>query len=224
MKQWVRLGVFASTLVGAAVIVAYARGPLDPPPGPVQPTGPSLADVMGAIKDLGGTPIGSPVPGDTLFAGLGLATEGRTMYYRLAGIQGEEASPPYVGWTEAISTSQALMRPPGGQASLSSFRILGRIDRSLPLLMQRALTGATIADASIDYLQEFPSGRVRYLQVRLVNPTITGVTPIYQLRACMIELNFTRVEWVYTPLDADGRPSGADVVFCWNVQSGSACN
>ncbi len=227
MRTYFRLVGISAFLIAGAAILAQPRGPLDPPAGPVQPTGPSLNDIMGAIKALegGGAQPVSPVPGDTLFAGIPLDTADQTIYFQVSNIQGDVSTPPYNGWSSALSVAQMVTRPAGGQTMFATFRILAQLDRAFTPLMQRSVSGTPgIAEATVDHLQTFPSGPVRYLRVRLINPSLVATTPIFQSRACVYEFDFVRIEWTFTPLGADGRPTGPDLVFCWNRQTGTQCN
>ena len=89
-------GLFAGGVLGTIITGAFAFGPLDPPLGPVAPTGATLgdirSDIAGLAAGLGGGPMslaGTTTPIDDAF-----------YFVEISGVPGEAMESYAQGWTD----------------------------------------------------------------------------------------------------------------------------
>jgi type VI protein secretion system component Hcp len=217
--------------ISAAVFFAGAwlapAGVLNPPAGPVQPTMNSLSQIHSLAQSIeaalessaGG---GAAFPDDPLFAGVNLQTAMQDAFLFLDGIPGDATEPGHMGWVNLLSVSQMVDNPGGvGPAMFGPIRVLAKMDRSLPPLLEQLATGDLIASVMVDFTK--PASVVRFLRLELVGVTVTSVTPLYQAGAFVAEFTPQIINVTFTPLDETGQPTGPDVEFCWNLVMNAPC-
>ena len=109
-----------------------------------------------------------------------------------------------------------------GKANFQELTITKRLDKSSPILMEACATGKTTPKLILSLTRSGGSdgGETEYLVIRMEDVLVTSVStggssdadrPIEQF-----SLNFTRVEFSYTPIDETGRPE-EPVVFVWDL-------
>ena len=108
-----------------------------------------------------------------------------------------------------------------GNAQFGPLRILGRLDRALPRLMQRMASGAAVNAAVVEFVH--PTSGAARVRIEMANVLVESVTPLYQAGVCISEFSAGRTRIVYTQLDSNGQPIGAPIEFCWDLTTNSPC-
>jgi type VI secretion system secreted protein Hcp len=201
-------------------------GDVNPPPGPVGPTMTALSDIHTLLDDVhaavtAGASCPAQLPDDPLFAGVDLSGPMPKAFLNLDGIPGESTDPGHAAWVDLLSVGQMLDSPGGGGPVFGPIRVLARMDRSLPPLLDKAAAHGAISPVNVELAQ--PATGAVFLKIKLTSALVTTITPVYQLGACIVEFDYAKIQVTYTPLDANGNPIGPDVEFCWDVQNGVTC-
>jgi type VI secretion system secreted protein Hcp len=143
-------------------------------------------------------------------------------YLKLDGVDGSSQDANHKDWIEVLSYSEGLSQTASsfgggsgaGKVSFSDLSVLTRVDKTTPILFQDAASGKHFTSADLEV--EEPNGAV--VDYKLSNVTISAVsdkgkagesTPLEQ-----VSLNFSKIEWDYTPVNADGSP-GTPVSASW---------
>ena len=174
-----------------------------------------------------GTPVsaiwnlrGSAEPPDPALAALAAPpSAGSTpflAYLKLDGVDGESQDVNHKDWIDVFSYSEGVSLPlsvgsftgglEAGKVKFSDLTVLTAADQTTPILFQDSISGTEIKYAVLEVVE--PNGE--YLDYKLSDVLITSVSdkgnagdsaPLEQ-----VSLNFTKIEWDYTPLNADGSP------------------
>jgi type VI secretion system secreted protein Hcp len=98
-----------------------------------------------------------------------------------------------------------------GKVSMQDIHFTRRLDKASPLLMLACATGQHIPTAKLTCRKTGGDGsQVEYYTITLTNVLVssvsTGGSSSDPLPTESISLNFTKIEWVYVPVGADGKP------------------
>jgi type VI secretion system secreted protein Hcp len=150
-----------------------------------------------------------------------------------ATIQGESTDKQHSGEIVALAFSQgvsvAISAPSGGggstagKASFSDIALTKLVDKSSPLLYLYAAQGKHLPQAVLTVRNSgatpFEFYRITLTDVLISSVQNSGASggdrPVESL-----SLNFARVEWRYTPQNADGT-AGTPVITTWNLATGT---
>ncbi len=163
-----------------------------------------------------------------LLAGLSLAKLAASpTFLMLDGIPGESSDARHKGWIGVTSFSEAVSKAAPDAASqwpvFAPISITKNLDKSSPPLMLACANGRKIKSGVLEVVRA-DQDRLRFLQVKLTNVTVgsfrqdgssgAGTGPTES-----ISLGFETVEWVYTEIDAKGKPL-KDIVCSWELLNG----
>ena len=140
-------------------------------------------------------------------------------FLKLDGVDGPSQDSNHQGWIDVLSYSEGLTRTTSGfgtggrvgNVSFSDLTVSTPVNDTTPILSQDAASGKYFKDAVLEVVE--PDGSV--LDYKLSNVVISAVrdkgsagdsVPVEQ-----ISLNFTRIEWDYTPPANPGGPPGTTV-------------
>ena len=135
-------------------------------------------------------------------------------YLKLDGVDGSSQDADHKDWIEVLSYSEGISRSGGGSSgagaegkvAFSDLSVLTPVDKSLPTLFADASSGKLIKSGELDVVEA--DGTV--VDYKLSNVVISSIsnkgsagdsTPLEQ-----INLQFTKIEWDFTPVNADGSP------------------
>ncbi len=145
-------------------------------------------------------------------------------YLKLDNIQGDSQDANHVGWITVLGYSESVSHPGVpiaggllvGRSALGDFEIVKAVDKTSPTLFQDAVSGKDLQSAVLEIVEP----GVAIVDYKLTDPTISGISDAgagnSSLPLEQVSLNFTKVEWDYTPLNADGSP-GTTVSESWNA-------
>jgi type VI secretion system secreted protein Hcp len=154
------------------------------------------------------------------------------MFLKLDGITGEADNPAHQGeiqiesFSWGVSQTGAFSSGGGGGAgkvSIQDFHFFKYIDSSTPDLFLACLSGRAIPKATFSIRQQADNA-FDYFTVVLTNVHITGMnqngtaTDADGSPLDNIALNFTKIEWTYTPKTAEGT-AGTPVKGGWDLKA-----
>lgn len=159
-------------------------------------------------------------------------------FVNFGDIKGEVTEKDHKDWVAvtkvAFNVSQAapLARPPFGAgtaaaAKFSELTIEKLIDKASPKLFEAACKGTHIPEVTIDYLKASGNSPVKYLEIKLKEVIISGVSHNadpkgeYPVPVEQVSMTYGAIEQTYTPHAADGM-AGGNVAAKWNLATGSA--
>lgn len=162
------LAMLACALVASAALA----GPLNPPGGQPQPSGPSLKDLETKLNEI--------------LAGLGARADGErgaiNIYMLADGVIGSVTQPDFRDAVQLTSVSLrmgSMMASGGGGSSpvpfLDPIVCNARADGSYPQLFEIAVDGTVMEDVDIAFCGAPGPGQQCYLEVKLENVQITSL-------------------------------------------------
>lgn len=158
--------------------------------------------------------------------GIAAITSPVVMQLELFGIPGESVDSKHPGTIDVQSFSSGVQQqaPSGagggaGKASLSNLSLTKWVDKSTPTLFVNCASGLHLAKATL-YVRPTNSTNDMY-KVILQDVIITSVSntaAVGQERPTEnLSLSYSRIQWFYQALDANGGLSGAAVVTGWDI-------
>jgi type VI secretion system secreted protein Hcp len=159
-------------------------------------------------------------------------TASAAIYMQFEGIEGDVNRAGYEGWIELINAGYAFERAisttlsgAGGRETsrpnLSEVKVLKGIDIATARLMEAALVGRP-ALVRIHFVVDGETP-FTYFALELRDTLIAGLRHAFQQdgsAAESLQLNFTRIEWRFTPRDASGSPQ-APIVGGYDIATGT---
>jgi type VI secretion system secreted protein Hcp len=156
-------------------------------------------------------------------------------FLKIDGIDGESADETHRGeiiidsFSWGMSNSGTFSGGGGGGAgkvSMQDIHFTRRLDKASPKLMLACATGQHIPTAKLTCRKSGSDGsQVEYYTITLtdvlVSSVSTGGSSGDPLPTESISLNFTKIEWVYVPVGADGKP-GEPVRAEYDLEAGTA--
>ena len=208
-----------TTMVCGTVLVTAAMvarsGPIDPPIGPVSPSGPSLTDVFNAIGAASG---GELVWDEPRIKDPGLTSEPATLIAMVAldslgqPIQGSDIvggipdSVKVLGMTHSIDVPfEPSTGLPTGMRVHSPFRVVKFVDRASVKLMEACVNNEVFPDVQFKLYKIDPGlGEFNYFTFTLTDAVVIRVRPITAgsspgMAAHMEEVMFTyrKIKWTW---------------------------
>ncbi len=239
---------FAILTLGIYVATTATAGDLNPPPGPVSPTGPSLDDLNTSINNInpgsGGADIGqittvvdnanADINSNTNAGFDALAPRGNSLYNVLIRIDGLVGTSSIQGYTDFIPVETAelfsavvLDSGPGGndpgQPMISSVKVTtsDQANNNTPQIFQ-SLTMGTNVSMDVVFLQQ--GGNLNELmRISFDQSFITA----FELTEAGYELEISPKACVTIStreFDQQGNPSSGTITVGWDLQSGLPCN
>jgi type VI secretion system secreted protein Hcp len=171
----------------------------------------------------------------TLFTALPAHAAAVDYFLKIEGIDGESTDATHRGeiiiesFSWGMSNAGTFAGGGGGGAgkvSMQDIHFTRRLDKASPMLMLACATGQHIPTAKLTCRKSGSDGsQVEYYTITLNDVLVSGVstggTSGDPLPTESISLNFTKIEWVYVPVDADGKP-GEPVRAEYDLDSGTA--
>ena len=151
-------------------------------------------------------------------------------YLKLGGLQGESQDAAHTGWIEVLSFSWGASRSGiaaggggAGKVSFSDFTIVKVLDKSSPLLAVNLASGKYLSSAVLELVR--PDGQV-FMDYKLSDLRLSaiqenagaGVSSSDDRPMESISLNFSKIEYDYTPYGIDGTP-GMTVTAGWDLKA-----
>lgn len=153
------------------------------------------------------------------------------IYVKIDGIVGDATHFEHQKWMTAESAGEDISRVIGinrkgrrevSEPILSDFQFAKQMDISSPFLRQLAVSDGPGREVIIHFVSTGSPGAT-YFEIKLSDALISSVSsassgdrPIE-----VITLNFTRIEWTYTPLEANNEGPGSPVTTGYDVLSNS---
>jgi len=229
------------SVIGVAMVAN--AGDLNPPPGPVSPTGPSLTDLNNSINNImpggGGANI-NEITDVVVGASMGIndniddiSPRGESLYdvkMKVTGLNGTSQAAGYSGYidieTAEIFTMVALNSGPGGgdpgAPMISNIKITGGVDldNNMALMFQMLTAGSNIA---LDVVFLTTGGTVfEAMRISFDQSYLT----VFELTETGYELEITPIACVkFTTIGVDGMGQpGQPFTKGWNLQTNQSCN
>lgn len=154
------------------------------------------------------------------------------IFTRMDGIPGESLDPTHREWIVTLGYNEDIMNAAafasGGAKSVPetphfSFELYKYIDKSSPSLRLAAILNTPIREVVIEFRKQgaqpyvFQRITLRDVKVKEVSARITTSEHIE-----VVVLGFRRIEWLYTPLDAKGRPL-PPTFRCFDLSRNAPC-
>jgi len=151
-------------------------------------------------------------------------------YIELAGVQGESHDPAHTGWIDVLSFSWGASHSSStgagsgaGKVSFNDLRIVKEIDKSSPQSFLNAAEGKYILSGVLELVR--PDGQV-FMDYKLTNVIVSAVQILGGTSSSdrpmeQVTLNFTKIEYDYTPYSASGTP-GTTVIAGWDLSANQA--
>lgn len=155
------------------------------------------------------------------------ATASIDMFLKIEGVEGEATRKGHEGWIEIESFGWGLSsaRRAGAGASrragaptFEDVSVTKYMDKATPVLAQACAEGKHVAEAEIVLYRagsSQPAGSIRLWDVT-IGSTMAGGEATADRPMEELSLNFGKIEWTYTEVDATGRPKGT-VTAGWDV-------
>jgi|GEM_PF-1370459 len=197
-----------AVVVGALMMSALSRGgPLNPPPGPIAPSGVTLADVdanVVAVKEIlkDGAEGKAQAPHGNTMAKIAMEI---TTAVGTPPIVGEEIIGPFVDAIRVTSVSggdRTTINP-----TLSDLVVVKELDKSSPKLQEAICNGTMFPSVKLHFLRTGATGlQEEYYLYELTNVIITSYSFSASQSAAgdpqpteNVTLNFAQVKVTYTP-------------------------
>jgi type VI secretion system secreted protein Hcp len=140
-------------------------------------------------------------------------------FLKIDGIEGESVDAQHRGEVELLSFSWGLNQPSSssgsgsgaGKVIMQDFHFTRRLDKASPLLMRACATGQHIPSVVLVCRKSNGSEKpVEYYKITLtdvlVSSVSTGGSTSDDRPTESVSFNFTKIEWEYVPVSADGQP------------------
>jgi type VI secretion system secreted protein Hcp len=152
------------------------------------------------------------------------------MFLKIDGIDGESQDASHANEIDVLSFSfgvtQTISDPSGGgggagKATFADISFSKRLDKASPKLYEACASGKHIAQAILTLRRDGEKG-VEYYKVTLsdvlVSSISTGGSAGDAVPTETLSLNYTRIEWEYTPQKDDGS-TGGSVKSGWDLST-----
>jgi type VI secretion system secreted protein Hcp len=130
-------------------------------------------------------------------------------FLQIEGIPGESIDNAHAGWIDVQAVGSGIARPTDLTTSnWDALRVIKPIDKSSPLLFRACAAGEVIPRAILELVRGQPERR-RYYRIVLENVLISSVHTAAEagdVPTEQVSLNFSKITWTYTEVDASGRP------------------
>lgn len=145
-------------------------------------------------------------------------------FLKLEGVPGESTNADHRDEIDIQSFSMGISRPPGstGRPQFTDLSLTKFLDKASPLLMLKCAEGRAIPTAVLTCSTPAAGGRpVNFYVIRLTDVIVTSVSvggaaggdkPTESF-----SLNYTQIEWEYTPISASGT-AGTPVKAKWDLR------
>jgi type VI secretion system secreted protein Hcp len=152
------------------------------------------------------------------------------MFIKIEGIEGESADAAYRGWIEVESMQWGVSVPAAGggatrvrsQSEFSGLAVTKRVDKSSPYIYQAAASGRAYPEGVLEVRRVGSGSAMPYYRIRMqgvrVSSVSTGGSGSGAELSEQVTLNFSQIEWTYTPMDAAGR-SGGEITTAWDLDA-----
>ncbi len=139
-------------------------------------------------------------------------------FLKIGDIAGESRHQYHSGWIEVMSFSWGVNQTGAGstgggggagKASFSNFTIVKTLDKASPLLMLACASGEHLPEVTIEF-QRTEGGQQQYLKIKMTEVLISSYRPGGNAQGAEvlpleeISLNFSKIEFEYTPQKEDG--------------------
>lgn len=148
-------------------------------------------------------------------------------FLKLEGVDGEATAKGHEKEIELLSYSWGVSNPGASGARAQELSVVKTMDKSTPKLMLSCATGQPIPLGVITLERPNPAGTgepVPYLVITmsdiLVSSYQTSSSSSDPMPVESLSLNFTKVEFKYTPYDRTTGEAQEPVVFQWEVPRG----
>jgi type VI secretion system secreted protein Hcp len=156
------------------------------------------------------------------------STGGDPIFMQYGTIQGDVTATGYEHWIELSSfqwgVGRSISSPTGSIAdressppSVSEIKITKALDSSSPLLFKEALSGEG-QTVTIAFVKPGPNGQlVAYLQFTLTNTLVSGfsTSSAGDRPTESVSLNFTKIQYKFIPITANG--TGSPVIVTYDL-------
>lgn len=145
-------------------------------------------------------------------------------FLKIAGVQGVSTNPKHTGEIEILSFHQGVSQAitgtvssvgniAGQRATFDALTITKRLDKASPLLAQNCAEGKVYPSAVLAFSQ--PGGAMEtFMEITLTNALVSSIhqggsvngaddAPVEE-----VGFSFTKIDWTYTIILADGKPGG----------------
>jgi type VI secretion system secreted protein Hcp len=151
--------------------------------------------------------------------GLGGVSGRAAVFLELDGIPGESVDGQHPrtieiqSWSWGASNSSTVGGGGGGtgKVSFQDISFTKRLDKASPILARACATGEHIKSAKL-FVRKSGDNATDYYTITLSDLLVTSVSmggsDGGELPTESISLNFTKIEWAYVPMGADGTPQG----------------
>jgi type VI secretion system secreted protein Hcp len=158
------------------------------------------------------------------------------IFIKIGNIPGESTDSKHKDWIQIESFSWGL-RNPGStiedkrrKGVAQDFRFTKTLDKSSPLLALATFNGKFLSDAMLT-VRKAGGDQVEYLHIKLTDILVSSYSPVgeptdpqsptgsSELPMESFSLNFSKIEFKYTPQLADGS-LGEPVSFEWDLATG----
>src|SRR5262245_54203046 len=155
------------------------------------------------------------------------------VFLKVATIPGESTDAKHADWIEIQHYKLGVSQPKTGtgssagaqfsqRADFDNMTIVHRLDASSPKFFLACAKGEHIADATLELCRATGADKQVYMQYKMTDVVIASVKPegnalgADSLPGESVEINFSKIELVYTKTDPKtGKPSG-DVKTFWD--------
>lgn len=142
-------------------------------------------------------------------------------FLELDGVPGESTDARYPGMIKLNSFSLGIQRSAAGKPAFSDVSFSKLIDKSSPLLYLHSAAGKHLKVAILHAVSRSGTGQFEFYTVKLTDVVISSVATAGSTSDALpqesFSLNFTKIEFTYTPQRPDGTAdvavkSGWDIV------------
>ena len=166
----------------------------------------------------------------SLMATVGAMAASNDMFLKLDGIKGESADSKHKGEIDVVSWSWGVAQTAtagagggggAGKAQIHDISIVKKLDAASPGLFTHSTTGTHIKEVNL-VVRKAGGKQVEYLKIKLEDVLISSITNAATGDQVVehVTLNFSKVEYEYTPQKDDGS-GGTPIKFGWNVKQNS---
>jgi len=140
-------------------------------------------------------------------------------YMEIAGIKGESTDEAHPDWIEVydldleVKQEVSMTSREGfaakGRPTVTELKIVKRIDKSTPSLIQQCLLGRPIPTVNIDLVRSIDGEKI-YMQYQLKDAMVSYVSPMAQDGSDhdrpyeVVRFAFTKIKWIYHEFDNRG--------------------
>ncbi len=147
------------------------------------------------------------------------------IFVKIPGVDGETADENHDKWIDVLSIDSSIYRESdlGGsstaRAQHGDIKIIKRVDKASPLLLEAGSTGQVVSDVVIDVTRAGTDSKSGpYFQYRLREAVVTSfsASQANDFPIEIISMNYSRVDWMYQEFKDDGT-KGLKVEAWWDV-------